>query len=1044
MPVCSNMARQRLSTRYVSPPHGAHLPHTALPGPALPMFIRSRMPLQRKLTLCAIFGLGVFVILCAVLNKYYSFTNPFGREWENWYVREVSTAILVANLPFTWGLVRSLFRVDDDQASQATGGMNSRARSFAEQSSTIDGRSIASRDRGRTDSGIFSIFKGIKLPNLKDSRKFDERQSSIVHTPPNVEFGSNRVDVASAPTNHRLEEYETGGVQLHEHVTHEVPHEKYLVLGRPRWGRIGGRTMKRYLSHGRMLRECVDEGDCTDTMRTGIIDVFDPEKLASKPEKPNLDDITSALPNPEKNTNNVEDEDEVEELVLMHRQPSKDSLKANDVLDADPGSSEAKTAIEEAEQADLEAASAAKAAMTAEQRAEAKRRAAEEKARRDHEIRVKECASQNMVDLKTAALEHFDEWRAHVIERIGNAVNQQDGGASEKPEQEHHDTPVTTGEGEKTTKEQEEAIRSTEGADDKDVNTALHKLYPPHETLLMKLNAPHRILILHSLLLLLLGLERYSAESRILLLHVASSLHLPLSTVTADERKVAQGLLEVASKQMSADKETKKAEDKNVFSRRWKVGLGAVAGAALIGVTGGLAAPLLAAGIGSVMGGIGLGGTVAAGYLGALAGSGPLVGILFGAYGGRMTGKMVDQYAKEVSDFAFLPVDPAPTSRLVSSHQKAEAEARRLRVAIGISGWLTEEGEVVKPWRVLSPTGIEAFALRWELEALLLLGNSISVYAKSAAWGIAKTQIIKHTVFAALSTALWPLMALNAAQIVDNPFSVARARSDKAGRVLADALANRVQGERPVTLIGYGLGARMIYACLQTLAERRQFGLVESAVLAGAAAPADAAGWRKARTVVSGRLVNVYSSNDYLLGFLYRSTSVQLGIAGLQEVHDVAGVENVDASDAVDGHLKYRFITGTILKRIGLEDVDLQEVHRQEAELVKEEKKEDEEMKERIQRGKAEGKSEEDIVKEMEGEVQKKNEKTFLGKVGKGFNNVSKGMSDSIGNLKIGGKGRSEESVSGRSTPQERSSDVDELKNARAKLKKASVTGERS
>lgn len=92
---------------------------------ALPMFIRSHLPIQRKLMLCAIFSLGIFVIICAALNKFYSFTAPFGSEWENWYVREVSTAILVTNLPFTWGFLRRLFRnqtgqsVDPDVLSAA-------------------------------------------------------------------------------------------------------------------------------------------------------------------------------------------------------------------------------------------------------------------------------------------------------------------------------------------------------------------------------------------------------------------------------------------------------------------------------------------------------------------------------------------------------------------------------------------------------------------------------------------------------------------------------------------------------------------------------------------------------------------------------------------------------------------------------------------------------------------------------------------------------------------------------------------------------------
>ncbi|KAF1345409.1 hypothetical protein BDV97DRAFT_47480 [Delphinella strobiligena] len=76
---------------------------------ALPMFIRSRLPARKKIALICVFGLGVFVILCAILNKYYSFTDPFGSEWTFWYVRESSTALLTANLPFMWSLIRRIF-----------------------------------------------------------------------------------------------------------------------------------------------------------------------------------------------------------------------------------------------------------------------------------------------------------------------------------------------------------------------------------------------------------------------------------------------------------------------------------------------------------------------------------------------------------------------------------------------------------------------------------------------------------------------------------------------------------------------------------------------------------------------------------------------------------------------------------------------------------------------------------------------------------------------------------------------------------------------
>lgn len=76
---------------------------------ALQMLIRSLLPLKRKLILCGIFSLGIFVIIASMLNSYYSFKNPYRQTWIFWYVRESSTAILVANLPYTWTILREFF-----------------------------------------------------------------------------------------------------------------------------------------------------------------------------------------------------------------------------------------------------------------------------------------------------------------------------------------------------------------------------------------------------------------------------------------------------------------------------------------------------------------------------------------------------------------------------------------------------------------------------------------------------------------------------------------------------------------------------------------------------------------------------------------------------------------------------------------------------------------------------------------------------------------------------------------------------------------------
>jgi pimeloyl-ACP methyl ester carboxylesterase len=273
----------------------------------------------------------------------------------------------------------------------------------------------------------------------------------------------------------------------------------------------------------------------------------------------------------------------------------------------------------------------------------------------------------------------------------------------------------------------------------------------------------------------------------------------------------------------------------------------------------------------------------------------------------------MDSYAKEIEDFKFIPLrEPEETSRFKKSSK--QNPDRRLRLTIGINGWLNDEEDVVKPWKVLGPE-TEVFALRYEMKTLLSLGTALTDLVQSFSWNVLKSEVIKRTVLATLWAALWPIQMLKIASNVDNPFSRASDRSTKAGQLLADALINKVQGERPVTLIGYSLGATAIHACLQSLAEHHAFGLVENVVIIGTPAPASPGHWRTLRTVVSGRIFNVFSENDMILGFVYRMHSLSLGVAGLQEIEGVQGIENLNLSDRVSGHLRYPSLTGGILRK---------------------------------------------------------------------------------------------------------------------------------
>ena len=61
-------------------------------------------------------------------------------------------------------------------------------------------------------------------------------------------------------------------------------------------------------------------------------------------------------------------------------------------------------------------------------------------------------------------------------------------------------------------------------------------------------------------------------------------------------------------------------------------------------------------------------------------------------------------------------------------------------------------------------------------------------------------------------------------------------------------LQKGLQGNRPITLVGFSLGARVIFKCLQTLAETEQNAeLVERVVILGAPISINNENWRDVR-----------------------------------------------------------------------------------------------------------------------------------------------------------------------------------------------------
>ncbi|KXN92234.1 hypothetical protein AN958_08687 [Leucoagaricus sp. SymC.cos] len=296
--------------------------------------------------------------------------------------------------------------------------------------------------------------------------------------------------------------------------------------------------------------------------------------------------------------------------------------------------------------------------------------------------------------------------------------------------------------------------------------------------------------------------------------------------------------------------------DRSYFMRIAGISLGAVAGGVLIGVTGGLAAPLVAAGVTSVLGWFGLSGTAVGLMATGLAGSSMVCGALFGAYGAKSTAEMVERHMREVRDLAVLPVN-------------VRENEETLGIRLCASGWLTDESDVRAPWTIFE--GDDTFALQWEIEVLKALSDAMYKLVKSHAMKYVKAEVIRRTVFAGLMSALSPVALLKIGELIDNPWMNARARAHKTGLVLADLIAKRAFGNRPITLVGYSLGSLVIFEALNELGKlpiSESFGLVEDVFLFGTPTAAGPGVWAKVRRVVAGRLVNGYASDDYVLAVL--------------------------------------------------------------------------------------------------------------------------------------------------------------------------------
>lgn len=412
--------------------------------------------------------------------------------------------------------------------------------------------------------------------------------------------------------------------------------------------------------------------------------------------------------------------------------------------------------------------------------------------------------------------------------------------------------------------------------------------------------------VLFDLFLLLVSDSTFDSRSRVLLIAVAKSLGIDYVELVRFERKISEALeVQENSREVVGDarEEALVTENRAKVSRKRRLammGLATIGGGLVIGLSAGLLAPVIGAGLGAAFTTIGVSGATSF-----LAGAG---GAALITTGGVVTGSTI------ATRSAAKRVSPVKTFEF-----KPLYDSKRVNLLITLPGWLAgKEDDVRLPFSTIDPCMGDVCSVLWEPELLQTFQATGNILATEVLTQSLQ-QVLGQTVLTALMSALqWPLVLTKLSYLIDNPWSNSLDRAKAAGLILADTLVSRCMGARPISLVGYSLGARVIYYCMLELARVKAFGIVEDVFLFGAPVVVTPREWRRVVSAVAGRCVNAYIRNDWILGYLFRATSGGIGsVAGLRPVEGVYGVENLDVTEDVDGHMGYREAIPRLMKRIG-------------------------------------------------------------------------------------------------------------------------------
>lgn len=220
--------------------------------------------------------------------------------------------------------------------------------------------------------------------------------------------------------------------------------------------------------------------------------------------------------------------------------------------------------------------------------------------------------------------------------------------------------------------------------------------------------------VLCDLFLVLIADSIYDSRSRVLLERVGKSLAVPWLEICRFEKRVTDALemQEAASKETWDEAEHMENRRKLALKRKYvMMGLATVGGSLVIGLSAGLLAPVIGAGLAAGFTTIGVAGTS-----GFLAGAGGTALITSGAVvtGGTIAVRASHRRTGAVQTFEYRPL-----------HNN-----KRVNLIVTISGWMNGKVDDVRlPYSTVDPIMGDIYSLLWEPEMLQSMGQTINILA---------------------------------------------------------------------------------------------------------------------------------------------------------------------------------------------------------------------------------------------------------------------------------------------------------------------------